>query len=160
MVLSKDFKKFLETELQDSKSTWIASAMISKSGWNFLQSNIPSTTNQHYLIGIDLSTEPMVFKLLLNRVDIHARIYECAYTFHPKVYIIQKNNNELIAFIGSSNTTAGGLENNVEMNFQINDQIECKTLIKWFDQLYDNGQIISEEFLEEYKTSFAKSYKK
>lgn len=154
MIIPTDFKSHIESEIRKAKELWIASAMISNKGWNFIQKNIPISAQQNFLIGIDLSTEPSVFESILKRLDINARIYQNAFTFHPKVYIIQKQNLEYVAFIGSSNTTSWGLEKNIEMNYKIIDQEECLKLIKWFDNLWDFGQLVTKPFLEDYKIRF------
>lgn len=154
MIIHTDIKNNIQNELMQAKSVWIASAMISQSGWMFLQENIPKSTNQYYLIGIDLATDPNVFQSILDNAEINARIYETQYTFHPKVYIIQTFDNLFVAFIGSSNTTSWGLEKNIEMNFKINDQKECKKLLDWFNSLYQNGYMITQFFLQDYKEKF------
>jgi HKD family nuclease len=143
--------------LAQAKSIWIASAMISDSGWSFIQKQLSKDVIQHYLIGIDLSTHPSVFQSILNNLEINARVFENAFTFHPKVYIIQKNDDSLTAFIGSSNTTTWGLEKNVEMNFQINDQVECNKLKNWFNRLFAEGYLVTPEFLDDYKSKFVKA---
>jgi HKD family nuclease len=107
MIVGNEIKQLLTSELNHSKSIWIASAMISHSGWLVLQNSIPQTTTQTYLIGIDLATDPKVFESILAHLDINARVYETKYTFHPKVYLIQKEDDTFTAFIGSSNTTNG-----------------------------------------------------
>lgn len=157
MIIHNNIKSKLQTELQDASSVWIASAMISYSGWNFIQNSIPQNTIQFYLIGADLATEPKVFESILSKSEINARIYETDFTFHPKVYLIKKKDNVYTAFIGSSNTTKGGLERNIEMNFQINDQAECHKLLNWFNGLYTNGYIITDDFLNEYKNRFVRT---
>jgi hypothetical protein len=154
MIVGSDIKKVLTSELIHSKSIWIASAMISNRGWLFLQKSIPQTATQTYLIGIDLATDPKVFDSILTLVDINARVYETKYTFHPKVYLIQKEDDTFIVFIGSSNTTNWGLEKNVEMNFQIHDQNECRKLLDWFDVLYSEGYFITQDFVDDYKAKF------
>jgi hypothetical protein len=160
MIIESNIKSNIKKELVNSKSVWIASAMISNSGWSFLQNNIPNTTIQFYLIGIDLATDPKVFDSILNNIDINARIYKTKFTFHPKVYLIQKKDNSLTAFVGSSNTTNWGLEKNVEMNFQINDQKECQKLLTWFNKLYADGYLITQNFVDDYKSKFVRaSYK-
>jgi len=159
MIIIEKFKDFLATELKEAKSIWIASAMISKYGWNFIQRNISDETIQHYLIGIDLATEPFVFESILSDLNINAKIYETSFTFHPKVYLIEKTNNSLIAFIGSSNTTSWGLEKNVEMNYCIRNQEECKKIQRWFNRLYKNGYLITNEFVKNYKSKFEKAVK-
>ena len=156
MIIEK-IKGRLQDELSGAKCVWIASAMISNSGWRFIQESISNSTVQHFLIGIDLATDPAVFESIMNNLKINARIYESSFTFHPKVYIIQRTDNSLTAFIGSSNTTSWGLEKNIEMNFQINDHEECQKLIHWFESLFDKGYLVTREFLENYKARFVRS---
>ena len=154
MIIQSKIKQAIKNELICSKSFWIATAMISNNGWNFIQKNILKDTEQHFLIGIDLATDPKVFEALLDNLNINARVYQTHFTFHPKVYIFQKVDNSYVAYIGSSNTTNWGLEKNVEMNFQVNDQDECKKLLNWFDNLYKDGYIITDDFVKEYKSKF------
>lgn len=154
MIIESNIKENIKNELLDSKSIWIASAMISYSGWSFLQKHIPNNTTQFFLIGIDLSTDPKVFESILKNLEINARVYNTNYTFHPKVYLIQKEDNSFTAFVGSSNTTRWGLEKNVEMNFQINEQNECIKLLSWFNSLYSDGYLISKSFVDDYKAKF------
>ncbi|AYO57945.1 hypothetical protein CO230_07305 [Chryseobacterium sp. 6424] len=106
-------------------------------------------------MGIDLATDPIVFDSLLDNLNINARVYQTNFTFHPKVYIFQKLDNSYVAYIGSSNTTNWGLEKNVEMNFQVNDQAECVKLLKWFNEHYERGYIITQDFIEKYKTMYS-----
>lgn len=157
MIIESNVKSNIQKELITSKSVWIASAMITYKGWCFLQKNIPPTAIQYYLIGVDLATEPKVFDSILENLEINARVYETAYTFHPKVYLIQKQDDTFTAFIGSSNTTSWGLEKNVEMIFQIQDQKECKKLLNWFYKLYQEGYLVTQEFVDDYKNKFVKT---
>ena len=161
MIIEKNIKSKIQSELIDVKSIWVATAMISNNGWTFIQKNISKNTEQHFLIGVDLATDPKVFEELLQNLQINARVYQTSFTFHPKVYLFQKEDNSFTAFIGSSNTTNWGLEKNVEMNFQVNDQDECRKLLKWFNDLYNKGYIITEGFVNDYKSKFIKaSYQK
>lgn len=157
MIIESNIKLSIQNELEKAKSIFVASAMISNNGWSFLQKNIPSKATQFYLIGIDLATDPKVFESILENLEINARIYETKYTFHPKVYLIQKEDNSYTAFIGSSNTTNWGLEKNVEMNFQINDQAECRKLLNWFNSLYSDGYLVTQKFIDDYKSKFVRA---
>lgn len=157
MIIETNIKSKIKFELIVAKSFWIATAMISNNGWNFIQKYISKDTEQHFLIGIDLATDPIVFDALLNNLNINARVYQTNFTFHPKVYIFQKVDNSYVAYIGSSNTTNWGLEKNVEMNFQVNDQDECRKLLKWFNDLYNNGYIVTKDFVDDYKSKFIKA---
>lgn len=156
MIIETNIKSKIKSELIDAKSFWIATAMISNNGWNFIQKYISKDIEQHFLIGIDLATDPIVFDAILNNLNINARVYQTNFTFHPKVYIFQKVDNSYVAYIGSSNTTNWGLEKNVEMNFQVNDQDECRKLLNWFNDLYNNGYIITKDFVDDYKSKFIK----
>ena len=157
MIIERNIKSKIQSELSNSKSIWIATAMISNNGWNFIQKNISQNTEQHFLIGIDLATDPKVFEALLDNLNINARVYQTNFTFHPKVYLIQRTDNSYVAFIGSSNTTNWGLEKNVEMNFQVNNQNECIKVLDWFNKLYKDGYIITEDFVSDYKSKFIKA---
>lgn len=153
-MIQSNIKSSLENELKAAKELWVATAMISKAGWNFIQNSLPKLSTQHYLIGIDLATDPGVFEDIFKQQEINARVYETNFTFHPKVYLIRKADDTLTAFVGSSNTTTWGLEKNIEMNFQINDQLECQKLLTWFNTLYPNGYLITEKFISNYKLRF------
>jgi hypothetical protein len=157
MIIHSNIKNSLEAELKQAKTVWVASAMISYSGWMVLQKSIPQTATQTYLIGIDLATDPKVFESILAQLDINARVYETKYTFHPKVYLLQKEDDTFTAIIGSSNTTNWGLEKNVEMNFQIHDQNECRKLLDWFNGLYSEGYFITQHFVDDYRAKFVKA---
>lgn len=156
MIIHTNIKQKLQLELLEAKSIWVATAMISYNGWKFIQENLSKDSEQHFLIGIDLATEPNVFEELLNNLHISARVYQTNYTFHPKAYLLQKRDNSFTAFIGSSNTTSWGLEKNVEMNFQVNDQAECIKLLEWFNEHYSKGYIITEDFFDDYKSKYAR----
>jgi len=157
MIITTNFKNVLASELELSRSIWIASAMISYSGWKFVQSHLSGDVEQHFLIGTDLATDPKVFEKLLEKLNINARVYQTMFTFHPKVYLIQKTDNDFTAFVGSSNTTNWGLEKNTEINFQISDQTECLKLLHWFNTLYAKGYLITDEFVNDYRSKFQKT---
>jgi HKD family nuclease len=157
MGIISNIKSRLKEELNLAKSVWIATAMISNKGWSFLKKNIDPASTQFYLIGIDLATDPSVFEDILKHPDINARIYQTQYTFHPKVYLIQKADTSYTAFIGSSNTTTWGLEKNIEMNFQVFDQKECKKLLDWFENLYSDGYLITPEYVNTYNSKYKKA---
>lgn len=162
MIITKNFKDALAAELKTAKKLWVASAMISSSGWHFIQAHLPTEfVEQHYLIGTDLATHPKVFEILLANLHINARVFRSGYTYHPKVYLILNRDGQFRAFVGSSNTTSWGLEKNVEVNFRIDDRAECQKLLDWFYELYGKGYLITDSFLAEYRSRFKRAvYKK
>lgn len=66
------------------------------------------------------------------------------------MYLI-KSKDEYIAFIGSSNLTAGGFENNVELNYKVTNQNDCLSILQWFNSLYKEGYPLSEENILAYE---------
>ena len=156
-MIVENLKERLCAELSKSASVWIASALISRSGWEILQANIPADTDQHFLIGTDLSTPPMVFEALLAAPDISARVFGNQYNYHPKVYIIQRSKGQFVAFVGSANTTNWGLAKNVEMNYEIRDQKHCKKLLQWFRSRFHQGHLITPDFVTNYQASYKKA---
>jgi len=146
----------LHSHLKDAKEIWISVALIKDSAFNLLQVIIPPDTKQSYLIGVDLPTPPAVLRVLQKKQSpfFRASIFKSEATFHPKVYIIRKE-FEYVAFIGSSNLTDGGLENNIEMNVLIRDQVVCQSLVSWFENLYKNSFPLSDANIAVYESYFS-----
>ncbi len=149
----------LKIHLPAAKEIFVASALISPKGFDFLKNNLPPSCFCNYVVGIDLPSSPYVLEELMEQNDsskLNARIYNSSKTFHPKVYILRKQDNSLIAFVGSANTTNGGLSTNIEMTVSIEDSIQCNQLIEWFNSLFNQSSKITQEFLEKYKIAFKK----
>jgi HKD family nuclease len=149
----------LKIELQNCDEIWIAVAMVSDSGFNYIQNHIDNDAKQNFLVGIGLPTSPQVLRQLkeLNALDrFNSRVYHKTETlFHPKAYIIRTNDN-LIAYVGSGNCTEGGFDKNIELSIKIQDQDFCNGLIEWFNTLYKHSNEITEDFLESYEILFKK----
>lgn len=90
MIIETNIKSKIKSELIDAKSFWIATAMISNNGWNFIQKYISKDIEQHFLIGIDLATDPIVFDALLNNLNINARVYQTNLPFILKFTFFKK----------------------------------------------------------------------
>lgn len=152
----------LEQLLPKAKEAYIASALIKHSGFRFIEDNMPEGCSREYVVGIHLPTDPQVLQELMTlsqREDLKARVYSSKKTYHPKVYIIRVN-DKLSAFIGSANTTDGGLSNNVEMSIRIDDQKECNLLLDWFHTIYSEASIIDTEFIEKYTKFYNRNRKR
>jgi len=143
--------------LKDCEEIWIAVAMVSDSGYKYIQDHISKTAKQNFLVGIGLPTSPMVLRQLkekdgngLYESKIHHKSNEL---FHPKVYII-KSNGKLTAFVGSGNCTDGGFDKNLELSVKTDDQDFCNTLLKWFNALFKHSEKITDDFLQSYQILF------
>lgn len=140
----------------NSDEIWVAVALANDNGYNTIQHLVNDSTSQNFVVGIDLPTTPSVLKEMYNKVSerFTVRVYESLdVTFHPKVYISRKN-NDYKAVIGSSNLTSGGLNKNVEINYLIKDQKECKELIDWFCELSANSYTLTMQSILEYEKIF------
>jgi len=148
----------LTKELKNADEIWIAVALLTRSGLNLLQKQVMSKTIQHYLIGINLPTEPGALKLL-HKLEVKDKIQSRIYTektfFHPKVYLIRKGES-YSAFIGSANCTSSGLSKNVELTYKIANQEDGKKIKKWFDLLFETSVPIKSSFLKQYEENFEK----
>jgi HKD family nuclease len=145
--------------LADCEEIWIAVAMISDAGFNFIQKHIHQSAKQNYLVGIGLPTSPNVLRKLMDLDEngiFETRIFhKNGILFHPKLYVI-KNGGRIHAFVGSGNCTDGGLDKNIEIGAKINDEIFCKNALRWFTANNKNAKPITESFLQSYETLFKK----
>jgi len=149
----KNLKSQLEPVLKEASTLYIATALITEAGYNFIESNIPKDCNKNYLVGIDLAINPKILQKLLeksNTENTNARICKPKYTFHPKVYLIEKTDGKFVGFIGSANTTEGGLSNNIEISTQIDSQEQCCEILNWFKELYKSSIDLSPELIDKY----------
>ena len=81
-----------------------------------------------FLLGLDFSsTDPQVLRDLYDFQE-KSNLFELlcykgnlqeTTSYHPKIYLFNGNENQNIAYIGSSNLTRGGLVSNIEANIMI-----------------------------------------
>lgn len=144
----------LSIGLKDADEVWIATAMISDKGLEFLNAAISPETKRTYMIGIDLPTSVSVLKKILSNLSSGksaAKIGKPEHgIFHPKLYLIGKD-QLLTAYLGSANLTEGGLSNNTELSIEITDQIQCNAILLWFKELYEQGYPLNAENIAIYE---------
>ena len=147
----------LNQTLKNCDEIWVAVALISDSGFKFIQDNISHTAKQNYLVGIGLPTSPKVLSQLKDKEGnglFQSKIYHKAnMLFHPKVYVI-KTGNKLTAYVGSGNCTDGGFDKNLELSVKTDEQVFCESLLTWFNTLFNFGIPITDEFLQSYSLLF------
>jgi len=123
--------------LPKAKQLKFAVAFIKYSGFKLIEKNINECLskggNIEFLVGLDFrTTEPKVLRLL-KKLSSEGFPLKC-YCFsdpsfmdtpiyHPKLYILNNGKSAKI-ILGSSNLTAGGLKNNIEINSVITAFIE------------------------------------
>lgn len=155
-MLSK-LEPALKAHLPQASKIFIATALINEYGYGVITNNLPKDCVLKMLIGIDLPTDAGVLRKVFageNPLSHQSRIYNGGPYFHPKVYLIQNAADGIFrAFVGSANTTAGGLSGNVEMSTETMDPSQCAALLKWFEEHWQKGDELTEEFLEGYSKS-------
>ncbi|MFC4478976.1 phospholipase D family protein [Flavobacterium chungangensis] len=151
MILN--LEKELGPALKDAKAFFIATALISRSGYEFIEKNKSSDCKCNYVIGLDLAVNPQMLKLLLEKSNdglTKTKVCKPQYTFHPKVYLIEQKDGRYVAFIGSANTTQGGLSNNLEMTVKIDSQDQCGEIRSWFKDLYESSMELDADLITQY----------
>lgn len=154
----ENLKSELIKELKNADEVWIAVALVTTNALDFLQNQLSEETTQNYLIGINLPTEPNALKKLYRlevKDQVQTRVYTDKEFYHPKLYLLRKGSN-YVAFIGSANFTNSGLSKNIELSYKIENQTDCKTLLKWFEKLNKDAFSITESFIRDYEKSFIK----
>ena len=149
----------LQKVLKNADEIWVAVALMSLDGLEYIQSAVPETCKQHYLLGVDLPTSPKVLENLYKQQLLDSNIEVLMYLqqnefYHPKVYLIW-NGKKYSAFVGSGNCTNGGLFNNVEISIYTDDVKQCKALFKWVETIKTNSSQLTKNFIESYKKDFA-----
>ncbi|MBK0370173.1 phospholipase D-like domain-containing protein [Flavobacterium agrisoli] len=155
-MIVTNLKSDFEELLVKANEIWFAVALVKESTLAFIQESITDNCKQNYLVGIDLPTNPKVLRNMQSQLKndlFNAAIYKTEYNFHPKVYLFNVNNN-YTAFVGSSNLTDGGFEDNVELNYKTTYQEDCLSILKWFNALYKDSYPLTEENILAYEEQF------
>lgn len=143
----------LKLILSDADEIWVAVALIKDQALEFITDILKDTCQQHFLVGIDLPTDPSVLRTLQKREKngfSETLIFSEKVTFHPKVYLIRTGKTYTL-FIGSANLTEGGFDKNIELSYKIINQDDCLLSLVWFNNLFKRGLPLSNENLEEYE---------
>jgi hypothetical protein len=144
--------------LKQAEEAWIAVAMISDSGLDFLNQNLDPNTKCNFLVGIDLQTSPAALKYLQDAYGQSARIYYSPTgLFHPKVYMVRTLDGQYHSIVGSGNCTQRGLYSNTEIGLLCRDQEANEYLLTWFKTCYSSASGINDDFLDAYTALVDKS---
>lgn len=120
--------------LAQADELWIAVALATDEGLDFIRSHANPNAIHHYLIGIDMGTPVSVLKTLATAQQngTRSRIGQSEIgIFHPKLYLF-RTQDRFKAVLGSANLTLPGLSKNQELSTMISDPQTCNHLLKWF----------------------------
>jgi SNF2 family DNA or RNA helicase len=148
-------KDKLNLMLNEANSFDIATGYFQISGWQAFSEQVEKLIEKggkvRILIG-NVSKEyllPQTAKLLLSLIKnphIEARTIKPR-LLHAKLFMA-KTEKELRVLFGSSNVTFGGMEANIELNTYevLNlDSLKAKSLIEWYEKLWESAIPIDEE---------------
>lgn len=149
----------LKKALKEAEEVWVAVAMVSEKGLDFLTKAAKDVT-VNIIVGIDLPTPPKVLESLfkLEKTSDRWKVWlKDKGFFHPKVYVVRFPKRKYAAFVGSGNLTGGGLQEHHEIGVRLIDQKACKALIDIFHEYCKPGESIklTSDWLENYKAEFS-----
>jgi HKD family nuclease len=179
--VTKKFFEVLKPYLSKAKELKFAVAFAKYSGFAMIEDNILECLEHgakiEFLLGLDFrTTEPKVLRILHNMTDKNQNVKLFCFSdpstndtpvYHPKIYLIRRSEKVFVS-IGSSNLTAGGLQDNVEVNavFLANEKEEIVSDIygiynklKFQKGRFEPNLNYIDEYEETYKTIQSKSIK-
>ena len=90
--------------------------------------------------------------------QLECRVFETDHSlgFHPKAYLIGREQGDNIAYVGSSNLTRSALERGIEWNSRLTGRSEPDAVLaieQEFEQLFDHSRTapLTEEWIEAYQ---------
>jgi HKD family nuclease len=154
--ITQNLQRELALRLKTADELWVAVALLTKRGFEFIQDKLPPTTIQHYVLGVDSPTDPEALEELNTLQylgNLSAVMFVKQEFYHPKVYII-RSKHSYTAFVGSANCTYGGMFSNIELSYIIEKHDDCQDLISWFKQLEKKSVELNSTFITKYRKSF------
>lgn len=146
----------LEKSLCDAKAVTLIMAFAKQSGWLFINKALLSGNASVYiLVGLNFDiTEPAVLWEWLRLQEKYpyrfvVRVAPLEPVFHPKVILVQRQDDCRFAIVGSGNLTGGGLSNNVECGVMLEDRRQIDELISWQSNL--SSTPLTAEIIEAYQ---------
>ena len=91
--------------------------------------------------------------IAVNRVEVRAYLRS---PLHAKAYLCWYDNHAEpgAAVVGSSNFTLAGFEDNTELNVRVTGDAEMAELGRWFDELWEDSEDISDALVSELDRSW------
>lgn len=149
MQLLQNIEKEMRSCICTASEIYIAVAMMSEYGLQLLNS-AKKDCKIKIVVGIDLPTSSYVLRQLKKQFKNNVRYYSTKAIFHPKVYLFKFKDNSIKAIVGSANFTQGGCYNNVELSVKLDNE-ECLDVKSWFDDIFSNAKLITEDFIQKYR---------
>jgi len=129
----------IKEEIDDTESNRIdiASAFFSNPAFVNELINDYEVKKIRLIVRLNTGTNPEALREFINRHGIQVRFFS-ATTFHPKFYILKKNENINAAFVGSANLTISGMTRNDEVVVKVGDKSDLEHLSKVFTSYWEH----------------------
>lgn len=155
-TITQNLQKELKIKLKSADEIWVAVALLTNKGLEFIQNNLSKNVKQHYVLGIDLPTDPVALETLFEQQflsDVTVKMFYNQEFYHPKVYIV-RSKQSYAAFVGSANCTGNALFSNIEMSFIITSQADCIELLNWYEMIDSNSTSLTPKFISDYRSTY------
>jgi HKD family nuclease len=129
----------IKEEIDDTKSNRIdiASAFFSNPIFINELIDVYEVRKIRLIVRLNTGTNPEALREFINRPGIQVRFF-FATTFHPKFYILKKNENINTAFVGSANLTISGMTRNDEVAVKVDDENDLQHLSNIFTSYWEH----------------------
>ena len=129
----------IKEEIDDTESNRIdiASAFFSNSDFVNELIDVYEVKKIRLIVRLNTGTNPEALREFINRQGIQVRFFS-ATTFHPKFYILKKNENINAAFVGSANLTISGMTRNDEVVVKVGDKSDLEHLSSVFTSYWEH----------------------
>jgi len=127
--ITRTLLDILKPSLEKADEIKMGVAFVKYSGLSLIQDDIKKCLENkgkvEFVLGLDFrTTEPKALRTILGMAKggLHVKLFcfsdpssDDTPVYHPKIYLLSRKDRTVIS-IGSSNLTAGGLKDNVEVN--------------------------------------------
>lgn len=149
--LDTDLKRLLE----GAEELWVVVGLLRLNGLDLLLARIPIKTRVHFIVGVDMPSEPTALKMiytLSKKKNYTARVFRGKAYYHPKLYLVKKP-GIYTYYIGSANCTEAAFERNIELGV-IGSASNSINLTNWIKEVDKHCDDITPAFIEEYEKRY------
>ncbi|OLS18892.1 MAG: hypothetical protein HeimC3_48300 [Candidatus Heimdallarchaeota archaeon LC_3] len=164
-LITSDLKEELELIIknQSIKELQIVSAFVTRSGalqlLNWLKTYLNPISSIKVITGTYTDfTSPDAIQLLHDEASVAIRVLDNQNkNLHAKAYLLEDEQSNGYIFIGSSNLTSTGLQENIEWNakiFSFNDYDQYLIQKQKYESLWNLAQEIDDKWIEHYRLRY------
>lgn len=154
----------LAQSLRAAKAVTLVMAFAKQSGWlSIKEALLSGKAGVDILVGLNFDiTEPAVLSEWLGLQEkapyrFTVRVAPLDPVFHPKVILVQRQDDSRFAIVGSGNLTGGGLSTNVECGVMLETKGQIDELISWQSNLASKP--LTAEIIDAYQPLYKEAVK-